>query len=685
MARRFFRSRRSVALAVVVALTVVGVGASTASANSGGTSLGTCNGTAYSSAEALLACLVSLSNKADFEPVDTKVAAPSSVITATGSESPTRRVQEVNKWRPNTQAWLDAKTRLAGTSGLTSADIESTGRWRPILSKGAKVVGVAGLLTGDTVMTWAVRDGVIYPMLDAVGIDDAVGQVSQFYCRPYGDVVSDWLVGWVAAACGEWRADPELDASLRGLQFEATGSLCYQGICSVVANIIRASDLGISLGQSPDLAKYGTFQFCRYVTGAGSLPSTYKVQAAIATESGVFWRNVGSGGGYTWAACSDHVSYAAVSHYDVGGTVNLAKPMSVIGTRLQVSGQTVSSTGLGETEEFQWTTEVQCLDNTTLQAASVAWEIGGMVAPSPVELNDCVPTSVKIAPKRAGGSAATVGTTRSTAEVDTAVQDWMQTFPQCMDGSCLLELRKDMGGGLELDCFAAPDACLDWRTETANQTAVYRCYYANTLVDLAECNVYGRTFDRQAVQTGTAYSDPATGETVKTQTGTTVSTNPGAATVAMSSGVSDPSQSRQCWPTGWGVFNPFEWVYQPVKCALEWAFVPRESKLSEVRTALRLSVVNSQPAGVVQAVQAWGAAVPSVSGCAGPTITLELPADVTYTGTPISACSEPASTLAMVSRAAISIVFILFGLFAITRYVGRVFGFTGFGRGDDSE
>lgn len=33
-------------------------------------------------------------------------------------------------------------------------------------------------------------------------------------------------------------------------------------------------------------------------------------------------------------------------------------------------------------------------------------------------------------------------------------------------------------------------------------------------------------------------------------------------------------QEEECWPDGWGWFNPAEWVYRPIKCALVWAFVP---------------------------------------------------------------------------------------------------------------
>lgn len=33
-------------------------------------------------------------------------------------------------------------------------------------------------------------------------------------------------------------------------------------------------------------------------------------------------------------------------------------------------------------------------------------------------------------------------------------------------------------------------------------------------------------------------------------------------------------EGGDCWPNGWGWFNPAEWVLKPIKCAFEWAFVP---------------------------------------------------------------------------------------------------------------
>lgn len=46
--------------------------------------------------------------------------------------------------------------------------------------------------------------------------------------------------------------------------------------------------------------------------------------------------------------------------------------------------------------------------------------------------------------------------------------------------------------------------------------------------------------------------------------------------------------AAECWPAGWGWFNPAQWVLKPIKCALVWAFVPSDIDgwLDDQRTAL---------------------------------------------------------------------------------------------------
>lgn len=44
-----------------------------------------------------------------------------------------------------------------------------------------------------------------------------------------------------------------------------------------------------------------------------------------------------------------------------------------------------------------------------------------------------------------------------------------------------------------------------------------------------------------------------------------------------------PGQSDgACFPSGWGLLNPVQWVLQPTKCALVWAFVPGDASTAQL-------------------------------------------------------------------------------------------------------
>lgn len=157
-----------------------------------------------------------------------------------------------------------------------------------------------------------------------------------------------------------------------------------------------------------------------------------------------------------------------------------------------------------------------------------------------------------------------------------ALTDWYGTYPDCVDGSCRLELQRiDPATGTGLSCFTNPHACVDWFEDPARADN-YRCTYAGgQTVPLSECFVYKPTFNvatGTAVQTGTGtrpaadtnpYGDPATGEPVPADGSST----PGGE-------VGDPS----CPPTftvslgGIGY-----WVWKGVSCALTERFVPQNA------------------------------------------------------------------------------------------------------------
>lgn len=67
-------------------------------------------------------------------------------------------------------------------------------------------------------------------------------------------------------------------------------------------------------------------------------------------------------------------------------------------------------------------------------------------------------------------------------------------------------------------------------------------------------------------------------------------------------GGGDPTPSpSKCYPSGWGVFNPFEWVYRPVTCALTWAFVPASDVVAGELTRGQESLAGHGVLGVIPA------------------------------------------------------------------------------------
>lgn len=245
-------------------------------------------------------------------------------------------------------------------------------------------------------------------------------------------------------------------------------------------------------------------------------------------------------------------------------------------------------------------------------------------------------------------------------------QQWRTAYPECGTGTCMLDLKK-----ADTSCFASPAPCSDWFADP-NKAEQYQCTYGAHAVALSECNLYAPTFKPDSTATGNVYADPETGQDVGVKTG------PGG-TVAPGEAVGDPEQPRDCFPTGWGVLNPVEWVLKPVGCALQAAFVPRQSAIDRDLDEVKSTWSSRLPGQVAALVASWEF-VPPPSGCGGITV------DVFFLGPPfqiMNACpGSMLADLAMWSRIFGNVAFSVYAVVAITRHVGRIVGFGGLG--DDS-
>lgn len=268
--------------------------------------------------------------------------------------------------------------------------------------------------------------------------------------------------------------------------------------------------------------------------------------------------------------------------------------------------------------------------------------------------------------------------------------------PTCATTQCYTTLWK---GGTQgtgwLNCFEHNDLCNGW-ADDPNRAEDYRCTYGpnsnpdtDTNVGLAGCYQYGPTFDPQQRAQGVLYSDPATdpagGASAKNAPGPVVAPkampDPDSDTQPGSAGQALPGQDgASCWPSGWAAFNPAEWVLQPVKCALVWAFVPDDSIMSDLENRLRTALNGS-------GVGPWGDAIGGLfgklggsgSGCEGPAVPFPI-SDPPKTLHPFNACDQPMSTVAGIAYAFSTVAVVVFGAIAGLKVLGSAFGFhVGFG------
>lgn len=192
----------------------------------------------------------------------------------------------------------------------------------------------------------------------------------------------------------------------------------------------------------------------------------------------------------------------------------------------------------------------------------------------------------------------------TTPEYQAAAAD----YPECLTGACVLSLAPTATP--TVSCFSVPAPCADWFA-SPTKADDFECTYGTHAVDLAECNLYSPTFKPDAGVDGHGYADPLTGDELTAQT------SPSSDQDAFGSDVQDPAAARQCFPTGWAVLNPVEWVMKPVQCALQWAFVPRASALESVNEDVQARWTASAPGAMISAVVAAISLDAPETGCEG--------------------------------------------------------------------
>lgn len=169
------------------------------------------------------------------------------------------------------------------------------------------------------------------------------------------------------------------------------------------------------------------------------------------------------------------------------------------------------------------------------------------------------------------------------------VQDIPIEWPNCADGSCTVSLWQVLSPTKIVSCGQYAVGCPEW-WQDPYKAENYECHYGPYVVQLGMCSVFRKpgsvspnvtttTKPDGSIKTGVPNfsEDPADYPSEGTAPDPAVPPWPTPGPIA------DPVDdgSMACWPTGWGVFNPLNWVYQPVRCALVWAFVPSSDAVAE--------------------------------------------------------------------------------------------------------
>lgn len=149
---------------------------------------------------------------------------------------------------------------------------------------------------------------------------------------------------------------------------------------------------------------------------------------------------------------------------------------------------------------------------------------------------------------------------------------------------CTLTVTKD-----GQPCTSGDVECENWAEVNQSdpnkdtQSSRFKCRLGPYSVPMAQCAMLEKAF----VTGGTVWSDantdgnPATSGAPATAPSGSPAAAPGAGvsagtgTAPGSAGAPAPGasptdqQSAQCWPQGWGMLNPLEWVLKPLRCAFE--------------------------------------------------------------------------------------------------------------------
>lgn len=146
------------------------------------------------------------------------------------------------------------------------------------------------------------------------------------------------------------------------------------------------------------------------------------------------------------------------------------------------------------------------------------------------------------------------------------------------------------GAGCELmvtkdgqPCTQGDTECENWQENSQKDDATkarYGCKFGPYVVPLTVCNMLAKAYfpggapgtdENTDGDPKTNNDKGATGQPIPAPAPAVTGTVPGAAGAPTPGTTTDPEalKARQCFPQGWAMFNPVEWVLKPIRCAFE--------------------------------------------------------------------------------------------------------------------
>lgn len=188
--------------------------------------------------------------------------------------------------------------------------------------------------------------------------------------------------------------------------------------------------------------------------------------------------------------------------------------------------------------------------------------------------------------------------------------DWDELIPDDPDWDPCIGSKEGCKLDVFIDgsrCQIGSDLCKTWTRLDTKAPSRVKCQYGSRTIDKKFCAPLAAYYDvttdtRVDLDKGTTSPETQTETPVKTE-----NANPN---------FNDPAtqaESGECFPSGWGLLNPVEWVLKPVKCALEWAFVP-ETGIATRFNRMKDSLVTRAPFSWVASLAALPTGV-SGGGC----------------------------------------------------------------------